>query len=463
MTKPSKIHSLAMVFCLAIAAWSQTALSADWLYTVRPGDTFWDLCLKYTNKSNCWQELPDLNQVKRTRELPPGYVIRIPVSWLKQAPAPVTIEHLSGDVFLAAQATAPHTPAINSAANTPKAKPLSSGEKLSIGSTVYTENGYASLRFADGSTLMVMPYSSVALDAFTTHDGEAIVDSRMRLLKGTVKAKVKKRQPQTRFSITTPDAVAAVRGTEFQVSSSDDQAAPTRIEVFEGLVGVGNDKSQQEVPAGFGISASKDKALATPKALLTAPVITPPPAAVIQPYTLEWQALEQASNYEVHINSHDETNALQQHATVATTAIEINNLAIGCYTVNVSGVDAEQFQGLAAQQKLCTAPNVGTPVLDKTGLQKAKGNNNLTWAATEGAQSYEVQFASDAEFSHITKETTTNAPTIALTTNKTVFIRVRAIGEAGQASSYSNALPYQPKNKDWQAILFIGIAFIAGL
>lgn len=467
MVKPSKAYFVISIICLALTCWGQRAYSADWLYTVRPGDTFWDLCLKYTNQSNCWQELPDLNKVKRTRELPPGYVIRIPVSWLKQAPAPVTVEHLSGAVYLAPKTTSNHMPSINSAsppaASTPKA--VINGDKLAIGSTLYTENGYASLRFADGSTLMVMPYSSVALDAFTTHEGKAIVDSQMRLLKGTVKAKVEKRTPQTRFSITTPDAVAAVRGTEFQVTSSSDNTSPTRIEVFEGLVGVGNDTSEQDVAAGFGISASKDQALAAPKALLGAPVITTPPKAVIQPYTLEWQALDQAVSYQLHIYSANEgqTNTLQQHSTVTATTAEINKLAIGCYSVEISGVDADKFQGIAAQQTLCTARNVVTPVLDQANLKQKKGQFTLSWAAAEGAHSYEVQLASDETFLNVTERLTTTTPTIDITANKKVFVRVRTLGDAGQAGEYSNSLLLQPKNKDWQAILFIGIAFIAGL
>lgn len=474
---------------------SSHATSAEWLYTVRPGDTFWDLCLRYTTKKNCWQELPDLNQVTRTRQLPPGYIIRIPVSWLKQAPKPVSVEYLSGDVFISsdiittknASETAAQLPSVSGLPAMPTTTTtteghaedtrtrLNIGDKIAIGSTITTEDGYASLRFGDNSTLLVLAYSAVVMDAFTTHDDEFIVDSQMRLLEGRVKAKVQQREPRTRFNITTPDAVAAVRGTEFQVSTQSTRAgnaptnAGTRIEVFEGLVAVANDESEHDVAQGFGVHASKESGMTQPKALLNAPTLTPPPAAVSLPFTLEWQPLAEAQSYQLDVFTQSQKEGspetLQLHLQQEATRKQLVDLPPQCYWVEISAIDTQQFQGMTKRHELCVADTIHPPLLEESNRRIDQAQTaHLSWQPIAHALQYEVQVAADKQFSQILLTRTVSDAEIHIPLSQTSYVRVRSIGEKQQLSAeYSNTLSLKPKDSDWQGIVFIALAFLIGL
>lgn len=497
-----RLGLLALLTCALMGSASR-AYSADWLYTVRPGDTFWDLCLRYTKKPRCWQELPDLNNVTRTRQLPPGYIIRIPVSWLKQAPTPVTVEYLSGDVYVKPPANTgtpinkalPTAPLPNTLAprldTASEQRAVAMGEKIAIGSTVITENGYASLLFADGSTLLVMPYSAVSMDAFTTHNDQFIVDSRMRLLEGRVKAKVKKREPRSRFNITTPDAVAAVRGTEFQVSThstnnsnstdashSAPQTTPsepegTRIEVFEGLVAVGDEQSEHEVAEGFGIQASQSGGLTAPKALLTAPTLAALPEAVSLPYTVQWQALEEAKAYQLELFSHSENGSLNLHSHFRLTEASkaFSSLPPMCYSLELAAIDNEGFQGMKTEAKLCVSDFVPAPVIHRAKFKRDDALH-ISWAPVDQAAHYEIHIAKEATFSDIEYSFTVTDTELRKVLDEQidkkkntqpVFIRVRAIGQDTQASEYSDTVKVLPKKSDWQGVLFIVVAFLASL
>src|SRR5690606_35243695 len=72
----------------------------DWVYTVRKGDTLWDLCIEYTIEKNCWLTIGPYNQVDFPPSLAPGTRIRFPAAWLKNQPVKVEILYFSGEVLV---------------------------------------------------------------------------------------------------------------------------------------------------------------------------------------------------------------------------------------------------------------------------------------------------------------------------------------------------------------------------
>ena len=63
---------------LGILLMPMSAVSSEWIYSVRPGDTLWDLCKTYTTKIDCPTKLGERNHVSLPKRLPPGYLIRFP-------------------------------------------------------------------------------------------------------------------------------------------------------------------------------------------------------------------------------------------------------------------------------------------------------------------------------------------------------------------------------------------------
>ena len=118
----------------------------------------------------------------------------------------------------------------------------STGGKLSVGSNVGEgqaiktgENGFVTLKLADGSMLVVQSKSQVRLDvARVIANTSGIPLTRAKLDAGRVEARVEKRSGGFgRFEIVTPTLNMGVRGTQFRASSEEGGKA-SRGEVLEG-------------------------------------------------------------------------------------------------------------------------------------------------------------------------------------------------------------------------------------
>ena len=431
---------------------STPVFSAEWLYTFRPGDTIWDLCLKYTNQRGCWQKLPPLNGVKNDRYIKPGFVLTFPAEWLKEIPKPVAVTFVDGEAFV-----------LPMGSQTPIA--INEGDQLGIGAKLTTgEKGNLNLKFADGSTLQMEPNSELSLDTLSSFDGYGVVDSRLRLNQGAVKTRVVKRRPASRFRITTPSAVAAVRGTEYRVSSIDGPTPIMRGEVFEGLVDVNTDQNKQAVPAGFGITAKKGEALKAPKPLLPAPAFVNDGTPKLLPISVQWQNLDGAVSYQLELLENNEADELIIRHAISDTQFEITELEVGCYKTRLRAIDSDELQGLASEQALCVAAPLAMAELDPKNLEYSdRFKAQLSWSAVDDAAKYRVQVSTDAQFSNISSDQTLEATHIALTGEAPLYVRVQVIGQEGQATAFSPAMEWKPKPNPWIAIglytLFALIAF----
>jgi hypothetical protein len=127
------------------------------------------------------------------------------------------------------------------------------GEDVVEGSRVRTgEKSEIVLRFTDGSILTVSERSSMLVTRVTSQERDR---SAVVLFFGKLWAKVTK-QSQPAFDVATPNAVAGVRGTEFETIVGDDGEA--RVVVKEGRVAVSDDASEKSVDPGESVDASPD-------------------------------------------------------------------------------------------------------------------------------------------------------------------------------------------------------------
>ncbi len=427
-------YSLPLIIA-ALCAGSSSAQAADWLYSIRPGDTLWDLCAKYTKKPDCWLNLGKANNVEFPRRLPPGYLIKIPVSWLKEQPLPVSVSYVKGQAYV----TRP---------NEQTSEPIAIGDKFPIGSTIRTGDGSMTLSFGGGSKMLLENNSELVLDTMSSFEGRGYVDSRMRLNRGSIKTRVPLTKPRSRFSISTPAAVAAVRGTEFRVSytiansneSTGDQFT-MRSEVFSGLVAVSAQSSEEDVPAGFGIVAAEGKALTQPTQLLAAPSFTMPEHLML-PARLQWTALTHAKAYYLEILNDNDREELIDSTTQTPSNYVTKSLPEGCYRARVRGIDEMHLQGIGAEQKFCITPTIATP--DANSFTVATLSEHViavSWNAIDGANEYRVETSLNDQFTTDVVSAITMKPSIAIDIHnqENIYFRVQAIGTQGEESKFSDA------------------------
>lgn len=127
--------------------------------------------------------------------------------------------------------------------------PASAGAKLVDGARLKTGAGAtASLRYPDGSQARVHAASEVIVRASTT---PAQKPSGLVVFLGRVWSKVAKSSTgEQHFEVRSANAVAGVRGTEFEVGVGLDGSA--RVEVSEGRVAVTGDDGERDSEVGGG-------------------------------------------------------------------------------------------------------------------------------------------------------------------------------------------------------------------
>lgn len=136
---------------------------------------------------------------------------------------------------------------------------LEAGDRVPYGSRIRTDDtGKATLEFADGTKVRVRSKSEVLVRPRPTKQASSVV-----LFFGRVWSKVVKSVGgKTSFEVESANAVAGVRGTEFEVGVADDGS--TRVIVTEGLVGVGGDVGGKptSIGAGYEVESNASGSLA---------------------------------------------------------------------------------------------------------------------------------------------------------------------------------------------------------
>ncbi len=377
------LHTLLVLFALPFAS-AATAGEAYWEYTFRPGDTIWKIADTYTTSTDNWIRIRDFNRVASGEDLVmrPGTRIRIPVSLLKVQPAHASVLAVSGDVRI-----------IEKNGNTIKAgvhSTLQSGDRIITG-----EASSVTLRFADGSQLLLPENSRAHMDTLSAHGDSGMVDTRVRLPSGRLDTRVNKLDQDSRFEIITPAAVAAVRGTAFRISADGDIM---RSEVTEGVVSVTTAQDEKSLDAGYGLVAKKGQPLPEPVKLLPAPVL--PETITLDDYrqVVRWPAVDGAVRYRIQLAP---TPAFKQ--LIFDRLSEQNHTAFDgldnrTYAMRVRAIDEQGLQGLNASTML----DVGIqPSAARLQLSQAGKQLQFDWDSDDNIATTTIEIARDADFNDI--------------------------------------------------------------
>ncbi len=330
MFRPLLILIFAVAICLSN---SVVAAEEYWEYTFRPGDSLWKIAEKYTTSINNWGELLRINSIEAAedRTVLPGTRISIPVSMLKQQPAPALVIAVNGATYVVR-------------VDGEQAE-LTVGTELFNGDRVVTGDRQSlRMQFADKSELQVLPNSEVVLDKLSQFEQTGMVDTRIRLNSGRVNTWVEKQKPGNRYEITTPAAITAVRGTSFRLSTDDSQVS--RTEVTEGFVAVSAGEAEKDVKDGFGIVAEEGKSLPDPVKLLAPPEISGNLSVDKSKLQVSWMSLKGAEFYRYQLATDEKFDQVTIYGSTENSEIRLDELSPGQYFLLVKGVDQNQLEGL---------------------------------------------------------------------------------------------------------------------
>lgn len=359
----------------------------EWRYTLRPHDTLIGVSARYLAEPARWPQLQRHNRIADPYHMTPGSALRIPLAWMRHAPAPVAVTAVAGKVQVSVPGAVE--------------RPLAAGERLAAGAALTTgANSSASLRFADGSQLVLQPQSRLVLDTLSVYEGGGMVDTRLRLQQGRAEiAANPRRTAGSRLRVTTPSAVAAVRGTRFRVEA---EAAVSREETLEGAVDLTAAGAQVAVMGGRGSLAETGKPPLPPVALLPAPDMTALPARVDSlPLRFSLPALKGAASWlgQIAPDAHFETILLEK--TSHTPVLGFADLPDGHYVLRARAADAQGLQGQDGQHVFEVDARPFAPLPVAPGTRVREPQPALQWTRVAGAEAYQIQLAHDAGFTRL--------------------------------------------------------------
>ncbi len=361
------------------------AADADWRYRIQPGDTLITLTDAWLAPGKTWRDLQKLNRSPDPLRLKPGSTLRMPVAWLRREAGVAEAVFVKGEVQRQRGAAA---------------EPLAAGSALRSGDRIRTgPQASASLRFADGSRLLVPPDSDVTLDQLLVLGREALPAVRLELNQGGVDSRVAPNaQRVPLYELRTPHVNLGVRGTEFRVQTA---GGATRMQVLSGAVQA--DGLGAAVAAGQGLLAEGGGRSVTP--LLPAPDLGGlAPLAERLPLRLSWVGGPAgALTWRAQLYARGDFERLLLDAQVGEPVVswpEARALADGDYTLRVRAIDARGHEGAAADADIQLRARPEPPFIQAPapGAVSYGGGIALAWTRNTAAPGVRLQVARDAAF-----------------------------------------------------------------
>jgi hypothetical protein len=366
----------------------------EWVYTVKAGDTLWDLTERYLTDLSLWPELQQLNRVQDARHLPIGTKLRIPLVWMKVAPAAARFGAVTGEVHVELVPHGVRRKAVK-------------GEALHRGDIVRTEaDGYAAVEFFDGSILTLHPDSILRLNLMQAY-AAGLSDVRVGLSPGRAETRARAQPEQpSRFEIDTPAGITSVRGTDFRVSVPADERA-SRSEVLEGDVVVTGAGKAVDVPAGYGTVTRAGEPPGAPVALLPPPDLTALPASLSNlPAALDFPAVTGAVAYRTLLARGDAFNEVLVEAVSNAPQVRLPELPAGSYVLRVRAIDVAHLEGRHAQRTVDVVVRPAPPALIEPEDSAVISTAPLPfrWSPPKRGLGSRFQLARDAGFSELVED-----------------------------------------------------------
>lgn len=363
------------------------------IHQVVEGDTLYDLAVRYLDDATMWPAFLQYNNIKNPKRLRPGSELRIPPLDLPG----IHVIFALGDVHRVAD-------------NNP-ATPLEIGEQLRENDKVSVGNdSYLTLQFDDGSIMRVLSDSLLQIQRYRDSHGSkpgnrVIVLEQGNLDISVTPANAANKNKANHFEVITPQAVAAARGTRFDVSASD---TATASGVTEGSIAVRQNlknkrRGQQKLlQFGKGLRVGQNGKLGEIRPLLAAADLSMLPARFTDAdyLVIDWPELENAASYQVRLASDNDMQQVVANIESETPLVKLTGLEDGEYIVGVRAVDMEGIIGFEKVHGISIKAQPVFPFYLAPANHQITGNKvDLLCTQVLGASAYRLQVSRSQDFS----------------------------------------------------------------
>ncbi|MCX5807014.1 MAG: FecR domain-containing protein [Proteobacteria bacterium] len=429
---------VAMMLCLFMCLPAVASSDNDYVeLRVEKGDKLINICNKYLSNPAKWREVAKFNRMENPDFILPGQRIKIPARLIQGVPLDGRTTFIYGDVKIQK----------NEISEWAK---LRIGDSVSRGSRIQTgKASSAEITFEDKNSIFIK--SDTTLGIITSEKkGSNYTVNNFYLKTGRVVTKIKEATgSDSRITINTPSAAAAVRGTEFRVSV--DQAESMRTEVLTGIVGVTAMKKTIKLKEGEGTYVQKGSAPTQPAKLL------PPPElldhrSIYKDMPLKFTFKEMPGLLSIRgliTKDREGRNIMDEKIIRQKESLEFINLLDDTYYLFCQGIDElgiEGFQSRPYEIKLKANPLPPLIHLKGDEAEFIGKSAEFKWLKVKDAAKYHVQVASERNFAAIMEEKTDHSSetykTGALDFNQ-YYLRVSSIADDGYEAGWSEIVPFR--------------------
>jgi len=259
------------------------------------------------------------------------------------------------------------------------------------------DDGFASLSFNSSAIVNIQPSSDISVEKLDCILHAAQCQITLTALKGFLNSSVDSElHDDVQFTINTPYASAAVRGTVFDIEVNDERLLAG---VTEGGVNLSAESGQVELPENYGSWVQADQPPATPKPLLSAPIFSSSPARYDGLAELEWSMVANAVQYVLSLSN--ATGLVYREETPDATH-RLRKLDVGTYSLNLRGIDTEGLRGQVAERSfdvVATDTSRTGPTVRGT-IEETEFSVSVSQQSSIGNK-VELQFSTERDFEQL--------------------------------------------------------------
>lgn len=357
---------------------------SEWFYTYRPADSIQAVAKRMLNPKHSWSDLARHNRIDNAKNVQAGSIIKIPMSWLKVQPKPAKVLSVNGNV-------------LHKKARLSTYKMLKANQNIQVGDEVKSRNGTALIKLADTSIIRLESDSHIHFNRLSHFGDTGMTDTKIRLKRGGVINTVAPLKRGSRYEVSSPSAVAAVRGTEFRMRTEGNR---TKIEVTEGKVEFGNRQHSSIINTGEAAEVSTPSAQIATRQLFPAPQKqTTQDSLSDLPTQFTWAPVPGAEGYKYELSEMDQGEQLQA-GEMSNPELELANLKSGRYLLAMRAIDAEGFEGLndLTQLEIALEGQAPMPLQPLDAIVANSAAVQFSWKVSNPSDLSKVQVSKDPEF-----------------------------------------------------------------
>lgn len=308
-------------------------VKTDLHVVVKPGDTLTSIVSREMGSLDLWPDVVERNKIAAPNTLVPGDIIVIPWELLELRNF-AKIVYFKGEVTL-----------LRKGAKAPAE--VEKGDKIYIGDSIRTgENGFVSLTFKGDSLVNIQPESHMLLKELECFEAEIACQIEINTTSGQMKMDINNVgfSKPTQFTIDTPYASAAVRGTVLDFATGDGNI----LGVTEGSVTITANNRSSNVPRGKGTLAGEGRSVSVLYDLLPKPEYNDF-LRISAEDSISWSPIEDAVAYKVAIAGSESMTDIIQSTTGQSIAVSAQSEP-GRYFISTRAVAKNGIKGFSSKR-----------------------------------------------------------------------------------------------------------------